>query len=58
MISAAAVFSVDLVAQLEQLLEAARAIGQRALLLQRDLRRRRAARLSASFSALTCRRPT
>ena len=38
MISAAVVFNVQLVAQLEQLFEPARPIGQRPLLLQRDLR--------------------
>ena len=40
MISAAVVFSVGLIAQLEQAFQAAAAIGQRALALQLDLRRR------------------
>ena len=43
MMSAATVCSCELLAQLEQLLEAARPIGQRALLLHRDLRRRQLA---------------
>ena len=46
------------VAQVEQLLEAAAAIGERALLLQLRPAPRRAARCSASFSARTPRRPT
>ena len=42
MISAATVVQLEMLAQLQQLLQAAGAIGERALLLHRDLRARRA----------------
>ena len=58
MISAATVSQLRPVAQVEQPLEAARAIGERALLLQRDLRRCRADASSSSFSLCTSRSPT
>ncbi len=58
MISAATVFSVTWLAQLEQLLEPARAIGQRALLLHRDLRARELALQRVVLDLARCRRPT
>ena len=58
MISAARVLRFESVAQVEQLLEAAAPVGQRALLLQLDFERGHLVLERRVFALARCRRPT